>query len=168
MTQRQSMARAVRYMDILFPERVAFLRLILNDSRKGVASSDGTVNESEWDVGLRIAQASEQLILALNHWEELKQLRERESKEDAESTPKDFITIYKAVGGWQSAQMTWVIHDDIGGLWEPEQTGMGPYATRDEAVNDAQAWAKNEGLEFKEPKDEQTGSEPVLLGPEGD
>jgi hypothetical protein len=71
--------------------------------------------------------------------------------ESAQNEPSedrsDYITVYRAVGGWQSVLMTWDEEDGVG-MWGPWQTGMGPYRTIGEAVIDAQSWAENEEVRY--------------------
>lgn len=68
----------------------------------------------------------------------------------------DYITVYRAVGGWQSVLVTWEWEDDKKkhGFWEPWQTGMGPYATKQEAIDDAKSWAASEEVRYVPPKEE--------------
>ncbi len=73
-----------------------------------------------------------------------------------EANHEDFITVYLSIGGWKAIQLTWsLLHEDRpdSGFWEPEQTGVGAYATAAEATVEAKAWAESEGLEFKSPKE---------------
>lgn len=65
---------------------------------------------------------------------------------------KAYITVYKPIAGWKAVMVWW--NPDMGGFWEPYQTGEFAFATRDEAVTDAKIWAEVEGLEFKEGDDE--------------
>lgn len=58
-----------------------------------------------------------------------------------------YITVMSSMGGWKALLLTW--NPDHGGFYEPYQTGLGAYATREEAVSEAKWWAENEGLEFK-------------------
>ncbi len=60
---------------------------------------------------------------------------------------KSYITIYESVGGWKAVQIWW--NPEEGGFWEPYQTGCGGYATPEEAAQEAEQWAKDEGLEFR-------------------
>jgi hypothetical protein len=39
--------------------------------------------------------------------------------------------------------------EDFGPFWEPYDTGMGRYATKEEAVAEAMAWADDSGMEFR-------------------
>lgn len=70
---------------------------------------------------------------------------------DARVTQDDhspFITAYKSIGGWKACAMWW--NPDIGGFWEPENTGVGAYRTRREANAEARDWAEDEGVRFIE------------------
>lgn len=59
-----------------------------------------------------------------------------------------FVTTTKGMRGYFAVQVWW--NPDLGGFWEPWQSGIGSYATQREAEVDARAWAESEGLEFKE------------------
>jgi len=60
------------------------------------------------------------------------------------------MTVQLLGSGWAAVQM-WLNKEDIPGeeFWEPWNTGFGRYATRDEALVEAEAWAKDEGLEMR-------------------
>ena len=61
-----------------------------------------------------------------------------------------FVTVYKPIAGWKAVLMTWNDTDEeLGGFWEPWNTGMFAYATEAEAIEDAKQWAKAEEIEFK-------------------
>lgn len=63
----------------------------------------------------------------------------------------DYITVYESVGGWKAVHMTWAVYEDLPhGFYEPEQTGVGAYATEEQAVVEAKSWAESEELEFIE------------------
>lgn len=63
----------------------------------------------------------------------------------------DYITVTKGMSGWFAVQLWWNEEDpELGGFWEPYDVGFGRYATREEAVKEGQAWAADEGLEFRE------------------
>lgn len=62
------------------------------------------------------------------------------------STSK-FITTTHGMSGY-FAVMMW-LNPEMGGLLEPYETGIGRYATEDEARAEARDWAEAEGLEFK-------------------
>lgn len=40
--------------------------------------------------------------------------------------------------------------NDNEGFWEPWETGIGRYATKEEAIAEAKEWAEIEGMEFIE------------------
>lgn len=65
---------------------------------------------------------------------------------------RPFITIYRACGGWQSQLLTYseIEHDDgvVEGIYEPWQTGFGPYSKRSMAIEDARSWAEAEELPY--------------------
>jgi hypothetical protein len=62
--------------------------------------------------------------------------------------PKNFITVYESIGGWKAVEMHWEGEGDDGG-WEPWQTGIGAYETREEAGREAREWAHADDLEVK-------------------
>jgi hypothetical protein len=60
--------------------------------------------------------------------------------------PKNFITTYQSVGGWKAVMYWW--NPDMGGFWEPWETGFGAYSTEEKAIEEAQSWAEAEELEY--------------------
>jgi hypothetical protein len=58
-----------------------------------------------------------------------------------------YITTYKGGSGWFAVQIHW--NPDMGGFEEINQTGVGRYATKEEAEDEGKQWAKSEGLEFR-------------------
>jgi hypothetical protein len=63
---------------------------------------------------------------------------------------KSFVTTTQGMSGWFAVQYWWNDQEpDIGGFWEPWDTGMGRYATESEAIQEAQMWANGLGLEYK-------------------
>jgi hypothetical protein len=62
--------------------------------------------------------------------------------------PPRFITVYESIGGWKAVEMWW--NPDMGGFYEPWVTGVGAYASREKALEEARAWADAEELPFKE------------------
>jgi len=63
-----------------------------------------------------------------------------------------FITVYESIGGWKAVCYCWTDEDpDLGGFWEPWQTGYFGYATKEPAILEAKAWAEAEELEYREP-----------------
>ena len=62
--------------------------------------------------------------------------------------PKKFITTTKGMA-WFAVMYWWNDEDIPGqGFWEPWDTGIGRYADEADAINEAQAWADDEGFEF--------------------
>lgn len=53
-----------------------------------------------------------------------------------------------AISGYFAVMYWW--NPEHGGFWEPWQTGIGRYATREEAVEEGKAWAEAEDIEFRE------------------
>ncbi len=62
---------------------------------------------------------------------------------------KNYITVFESSGGWKAVHVWWNDDPDIGGFWEPYQTGFGLYKTRDEAVLEAKSWAEEEEIDFR-------------------
>lgn len=60
---------------------------------------------------------------------------------------ESYITVYESVGGWKALLVWW--NPEMGGFWEPYQTGIGFYETREGATEEAKMWSLAEGLEFK-------------------
>ncbi len=64
-----------------------------------------------------------------------------------------YVTVYQAAGGWQS-MVVWWNPEGIGcaapdGYEEPWETGSGPYRHEVAARAEAEAWAKDWGLELR-------------------
>jgi hypothetical protein len=59
---------------------------------------------------------------------------------------KSFITVYKPIAGWKAVQYWW--NPDLGGFWEPWQTGFCAFNTEQSAIDDALFWAEMEDLPF--------------------
>lgn len=60
---------------------------------------------------------------------------------------KPYITITHGMRGYFAVMMAW--NDDLGGFWEPYNTGIGSYESREDAIPEAKSWARSEELEFK-------------------
>lgn len=57
-----------------------------------------------------------------------------------------FITVYKPIAGWKAVKYWW--NPEMGGFWEPWQTGDFAYATKEEAEEDAKIWAEAEDTPY--------------------
>lgn len=59
------------------------------------------------------------------------------------------VTVTQGVRGWFAVLVVWC--DDFGGFYEPENSGVGSYATRDDPglVEEGASWAASEGVEFR-------------------
>lgn len=59
------------------------------------------------------------------------------------------ITTYKSISGWKAAMCA--EYEDEPGIWTPdvEETGIGAYATREEAEQEALQWAEFEDVPYK-------------------
>lgn len=67
-----------------------------------------------------------------------------------EANHQPFITTSQGMAGWFAVHLWWNDREkDIGGFWEPWDTGMGRYATKAEAEDEGRRWAETEGLEFR-------------------
>jgi hypothetical protein len=62
-----------------------------------------------------------------------------------ELVDKPFIGVTQGMSGWFAV----LYSADAEGEYEPEQTGIGRFATRDEAVEEAESWAEDEGIELR-------------------
>lgn len=56
------------------------------------------------------------------------------------------VTVTQGISGWFAVAVCW--NDASGGFWEPENTGVGRYATREEAEAEGKEWAASEDVEF--------------------
>lgn len=61
---------------------------------------------------------------------------------------KTHIQVSLLGSGWAAVQLWWA--PEHGGFWEPYQTGVGRYATKEEAIQEAKEWALAEEMEFIE------------------
>jgi hypothetical protein len=62
---------------------------------------------------------------------------------------KPFITVYEAISGWKAMIVHWNDEDpEIGGFWEPWQTSYFGYPTKEEAIDYARDWARDEEIEL--------------------
>lgn len=59
---------------------------------------------------------------------------------------KSFITVTSGMSGFFAVQMWW----NPEGFWEPWQSGIGRYASSEDAAKEGKYWAEAEGLEFKQ------------------
>jgi len=69
---------------------------------------------------------------------------------DVAPNTDSFITTTHGMSGYFAVQMWWN-GDAMAtcGFWEPYQTGIGRYATKAEAENEARSWALSDDLQFK-------------------
>ena len=64
-----------------------------------------------------------------------------------------YVTVYESITGWTAVQLWWNDEDkDLGGFWEPWNTGVGKYETKERAMIEAKEWAEAEEMECREPK----------------
>lgn len=64
----------------------------------------------------------------------------------AEGSHENFISTTHGMSGWFAVMYWW--NPELGGFWEPYNTGVGRYATKEEAVREGLDWAEAEELEF--------------------
>lgn len=57
-----------------------------------------------------------------------------------------YITTMDSIGGFKAVMIYWNAEENF---WEPWQTGIGAYETREEAEEEGRWWAADERLEFK-------------------
>lgn len=60
----------------------------------------------------------------------------------------DIVTVTEGMRGWFSVHLKWSVEKDIGGFYEPEQSSPSSHATREEALEEAEWWAKDLGVKF--------------------
>lgn len=63
---------------------------------------------------------------------------------------KHFITTTEGMSGFFAVHMWLNEQEDFGSFWEPYDTGMGRYATREEAVREAKWWAEQSEMEYRD------------------
>lgn len=71
----------------------------------------------------------------------------------AQGSHENFIAVAHGLSGW-FAVMYWWNPEELGGFWEPYETGEGRYATKEEAVREGLEWAECTELEFVESEQE--------------
>lgn len=64
-----------------------------------------------------------------------------------QESKKSFISVTSGMSGHFAVMYWW--NPDLGGFWEPWETGMGRYATKEEAEAEGRWWAESEELEFR-------------------
>lgn len=62
-----------------------------------------------------------------------------------------FVTTSKGMAGWFAVLMWWNDKEEEvpDGFWEPWNTGIGRYATKEEAEVEGRQWAASEEVEFR-------------------
>lgn len=63
---------------------------------------------------------------------------------------KNFITTTQGMSGFFAVHMWLNEEEDFGAFWEPYDTGMGRYATREEAIIEALQWAEEMEIEYRD------------------
>ena len=64
-----------------------------------------------------------------------------------------YITVTEGMSGHFAVLVAW--NPELGGFWEPYQTGIGRYRERSEAIAEGRDWAELEGLQFEVPHEAQ-------------
>ena len=64
-----------------------------------------------------------------------------------QNSERRYVTITKGGAGYFATLIWW--NPDMGGFYEPYDTGVGRYRTQAEAVPEAVAWAEAEGIPFE-------------------
>lgn len=62
---------------------------------------------------------------------------------------KEYITVTEGMSGFFAVHMWLNEEEDFGSFWEPYETGMGRYGTREEAVAEAEDWAEAADMTLK-------------------
>lgn len=62
--------------------------------------------------------------------------------------PVLYITTTTGMSGHFAVMLWW--NPDLGGFWEPWDTGIGRYSNVAEAAEEGREWAASENLEFRE------------------
>lgn len=65
-----------------------------------------------------------------------------------EGDHSSYITVVEGSGGWFVVQVWW--NPELGGFWEPFQTGIGRYIDKKDAEVEAKDWAEAEDMPYKE------------------
>lgn len=58
-----------------------------------------------------------------------------------------FITVTQGMSGYFAVMMSW--NSECDGFYEPWTTGFGRYEKKEDAIEEAEFWAKDEGLEYQ-------------------
>ena len=58
-----------------------------------------------------------------------------------------YITVTQGMSGYFAVMLWW--NPDMGGFYEPWNTGVGRYPTREEAETEAKQWAEAEGVAYR-------------------
>jgi hypothetical protein len=72
-----------------------------------------------------------------------------EAPKAADPSKKPYITVTEGMSGHFAVQVWW--NPDLGGFWEPWDTGIGRYATQEEAITEAKDWARQDEMEYRAP-----------------
>lgn len=62
----------------------------------------------------------------------------------------EHITVYLSITGWTAVHRVLVQEDDNEPYWDNQQTGIGKYKTREEALVEAKMWGKAEEIKVLE------------------
>lgn len=62
----------------------------------------------------------------------------------------EYITVYLSITGWTAVHRVLVDEGDRNPYWDNQQTGLGKYATREEAFVEARCWGEVEEIRVVE------------------
>jgi hypothetical protein len=62
------------------------------------------------------------------------------------ASKKPYICVSEGMSGHYAVLVVW--NEECGGFYEPQETGCGRYETRADAIEEAQSWAKSEGVPY--------------------
>jgi hypothetical protein len=63
-----------------------------------------------------------------------------------EKDHSSYITVTSGISGYYAVLMTW--NTELGGFWEPYNTGIGRYKKREKAVQEGKMWAEDEEVRY--------------------
>ena len=63
---------------------------------------------------------------------------------------QEHLDVYQSITGWTVVHRVLADWDGDGAYWDNQQTGLGKYKTRTEAVREAQSWSASDGIPLRE------------------
>ena len=61
-----------------------------------------------------------------------------------------YLTVYLSITGWTAVHRVLVKENDDEPYWDNQQTGIGKYKTREEAMIEARDWSESDGIRLEE------------------